>query len=195
MQSKLFFVAISFFILPATFSQGFHVGAKAGANINKIDGQSFTNRFTYGYHAGAFAEIKLSKKLSLQPEVLFNQINTDTSSTFGQLYNINSNKISSIKLNYISIPLLLNLNLSKKFALQAGPQYGILIDQNDNLLQNGKNAFKQGDFSMLAGIQIKFSSLRLYGRYAIGLTNINDIDNQDKWKNQSIQIGVGLSLF
>jgi hypothetical protein len=195
MKQKLLLTSIGFCTILTSFSQGFHLGAKAGANINKIEGQSFTGKFNYGYHAGAFAEIKLGKKFSLQPEVLFNQLNTDTSSKFSQLYNINADKISSIKLSYLSIPLLLNYNLSKSFSIQAGPQYGILIDQNSNLLQNGKNAFKQGDFSMLAGVQLKFSSIRIYGRYAIGLSNLNDIDERDKWKSQSIQIGVGLSLF
>jgi hypothetical protein len=28
----------------------------------------------------------------------------------------------------------------------------------------------------------------------VGLNNINDIDNRDKWKNQSIQLGVGFTL-
>jgi hypothetical protein len=98
-------------------------------------------------------------------------------------------------LSYLSIPVLLNYNLGSNFALQAGPQFGILLDQNRNLLQNGKDAFSKGDFSMLAGVQIKLSSLRIYGRYVIGLSNLNDIDNQDKWKSQSIQLGLGLTIF
>jgi hypothetical protein len=42
---------------------------------------------------------------------------------------------------------------------------------------------------------VKVSSLRIYGRYAVGLSNINNLDNQDQWKSQSIQVGLGLSLF
>ncbi len=175
-------------------AQGFHAGVKLGTNINKIKGQSFSEKFTYGYSAGAFAEIKLGKKLTLQPEVLFNQVNTDTSSQFSQLYKINAAKISNIKLSYLSIPLLLNYNISKIISLQAGPQFGILIDQNKDLLQNGKSAFKQGDFSLLGGVQVKLAGIRVYGRYAIGLNNINDIDNKDKWKNQSIQLGIGFAI-
>lgn len=175
-------------------AQWFHTGVKLGTNVNKLQGQSFSDKFTYGYSAGAFAEIKLSKKFMLQPEVLFNQINTDTSDKFSQLYKLSPSAISNIKLSYLSIPLLLNYKLSKIISVQAGPQYGILINQNENLLENGKKAFKQGDFSMLGGVQVKLASIRIYGRYAIGLNNLNDIDNRDKWKNQSIQLGVGFAI-
>jgi hypothetical protein len=28
----------------------------------------------------------------------------------------------------------------------------------------------------------------------VGLNNLNDIDNKDQWKNQSVQLGVGFTL-
>jgi hypothetical protein len=61
-------------------------------------------------------------------------------------------------------------------------------------LQNGKSAFKSGDFAMVAGAQVNLKMLRIYGRYNIGLQNINDIDQKDKWTNQQIQLGLGVRL-
>jgi hypothetical protein len=193
---KSFFLSaiLALFFFSFSNAQGFGVGLKVGTNINKMQGQSFKDQFTYGYSAGAYADIKLGGKWSIQPEVLFNQLNADTSDKFSDLYNINADKVSKIKLKYLSIPLLLNYNISKGISLQAGPQFGILMDQNKNILQNGQEAFKKGDFSLLGGLQIKLSSIRIYGRYAVGLNNINDIDNKDQWKNQSIQLGIGLTL-
>jgi len=189
---------LSLAIIVASFSvanaQSFHAGIKFGANVNKLSGQSFKDQFTYGYHAGIFTEIPLSKKWTLQPEVVFNELNNDTSNKFSQLYNLNASRVSNIKLSYLSIPLILNYNVTKMVSLQAGPQFGILLDQHKDLLQNGKVAFKQGDFSMVGGVQVKLSSLRVYARYVVGLNNINEINNQDKWKNQSIQLGIGLSI-
>ena len=78
--------------------------------------------------------------------------------------------------------------------LQAGPAFSVLMDQNKNFLQNGGDAFSKGDFSMIGGAQIKLSKLYLSGRYVVGLANINDIDDKDKWKSQAIQLSVGLSL-
>lgn len=182
--------------ITATQAQEFHLGVKGGANINQITGKAFNDQFTFGYHLGGFAEIGLSKKFSIQPEVLFNQISADTTDRFSAVYNnLLNGTVSSNKLNYLSVPILLNYKLSKAFVIQAGPQFGILMDQSKNFLQNGKEAFKSGDFALLAGVQIKLSSFRIYGRYAIGLQNINDIDNKDQWKSQGFQLGVGLAIF
>ena len=99
-----------------------------------------------------------------------------------------------MQLKYINIPILLSYKPNKFVALQAGPQFGILMESSKSIFQNGKDAFKKGDFSMLAGLQLNISKLRIYGRYAIGLNNLNDIDNQDKWKTQTIQLGLGLAF-
>ena len=160
--------------------------------MNKLTGKSFKEEFTFGYHIGAFATLGMGGKLSLQPEVLFNQVNQDTSSSFSSVYQFN--KINEVQLKYLSIPILLNYNMSNLFALQVGPQFGILIDQNKNMLQNGGDAFKKGDFSMVGGVQLKLTKLRVYGRYVVGLNDISNIGNKDQWKSQSIQLGLGLAL-
>lgn len=174
------------------FAQGFKIGIKGGADINKITGKSFKDQFSFGYHLGGFAEIGLTSRFGIQPEVLFSQVTADTSSSFSQIYQFNN--VSEIKLSYLKIPILLNYMPNKFVSLQAGPQYGILIDQNKNLLKNGADAFGSGQFSMLGGLQLNISKIRLYGRYAVGLNNINDIDDQEKWKNQTVQLGVGLTF-
>jgi Outer membrane protein beta-barrel domain len=196
MKTKLFLAAAFMIIASASFAQFIKVGIKAGANVGKIDGKSFDEQFKYGYHVGGFVEIKLSDKFKIQPELLWNQVNSDTSGDFRTLYKdaLNFNTLGNVKLGYISIPVLVSYSPIKYLSFQAGPQFGILIDKNQNLLQNGKQAFKAGDFSMLGGAQLNISSLRIYGRYNIGLANINDIDNKDKWKSQGFQVGVGVAL-
>lgn len=196
MKLKIVSLAILAISVLNVSAQSFHFGAKAGANIYKLKGQSFNDQFSFGYHLGGFAEIGIGKKWSIQPEVIFNQVNVDTTDKFNQIYkNFISTKTTQIKLSYLSIPILANYNISKFLSLQAGPQFGILIDQNKDLLVNGKDAFKKGDLSLLAGLQLKFAGFRVYGRYAIGLSNLNDIDNKDEWKSQSIQLGVGIAIF
>jgi Outer membrane protein beta-barrel domain len=192
MKSKLLLTAAITIISLSAFSQGFKIGAKGGATINKISGQTFKEKFTYGYHIGGFVTVKLSERFAVQPEVLFNQVNVDTSSKFSTIYEFN--KLSKVQLKYLSIPLLLNYNAGKILTLQAGPQFGILTNKSKSLVQNGKDAFKTGDFSMIGGVQLKLSSFRVYGRYVVGLNNLNDIDNKDQWKNQSVQLGVGFTL-
>lgn len=182
------------FCLSATnsFAQGFTFGIKGGTDINKLSGKSFRDEFSFGYHLGAFAEVGLTSRFGLQPEVLFSQITADTSSQFSEIYEFNN--VSKVKLSYLKIPLLLNYAPNKFVSLQAGPQFGILIDQTKNLMKNGADAFSKGDFSMLAGFQLNILKIRLYGRYGVGLNNINEIDDQEKWRNQTVQLGVGLAL-
>lgn len=184
------------FILTLTagtaYAQSFKFGIKGGADIKKLSGKSFDEQFSYGYHLGVFSEIGLSPKFSLQPELFFSQVNIDTSNHFSDIYNFK--KISKVELKYITIPILLNFKPNKYVSLQAGPQYGILMDKGNTVLQNGKNAFKDGNFSMIAGMQIYVARVRLYGRYAIGLSNLNDIDNQQNWKTQTVQLGLGFTF-
>ncbi|UEG49828.1 PorT family protein [Ferruginibacter lapsinanis] len=196
MKNNILITAILLCFVSFANAQSFHIGAKGGATLNKLTGKSFKDEFSFGYHAGGYAEIGIGKKFSIQPEVLFNQVNVDTTSQFNQLYkSLLSSNVSKIKLSYISIPILLNYKPVKFLTLQAGPQFGILRDQNKNFLQNGKAAFKDGDLSLLGGVQLSFAKIKMYGRYAVGLNNLNDIDNQDKWKSQSIQLGIGFNIF
>jgi hypothetical protein len=192
MKTKIIPIAIlCFFVSSSLFSQGLTFGIKAGANMGKITGHSFKDEYNLGYHAGAFLTIG-GKKWAIQPEVLFNQVNTDTATSFSQITGFNN--VSKIQLHYLSIPILINYNISNILALQFGPQFGILMDQNKSLTQNGKDAFKSGDFSVAAGLQLKLLKFRVYGRYIGGTTDVNNLSSNDTWKVSMIQLGVGLAL-
>ncbi len=174
------------------FAQGFQLGIKGGADIQKISGVSFNEEFAYGYHLGGFAQISINKKLSIQPELYYSAASMNKASNFDTLYTSVDPK--KIKFGYINIPILLNIKPGKKLAIQVGPQYGILSNTNLSVKANAENAFKKGDFSMLAGFQLYFNKIRVYGRYQIGLTNINDASSQEKWKSQTVHLGVGLRI-
>jgi hypothetical protein len=194
MKTKLVNLSVALLISQLVMAQ-FHLGVKAGANLTKVDGKSFKEQFEYGYAVGGFAEIKLSDKFSFNPEVLFNQYTSTLDSSYKSIYeNVIASDQSKVKLNYLTIPLILDYKFLGPVHLQAGPQFGILMNKDENFLQNGEDAFKKGDFSMAFGAQVKVAQFRFTGRYLIGLNNINDIDNQDKWKNQVIQLTVGIAL-
>jgi hypothetical protein len=69
-----------------------------------------------------------------------------------------------------------------------------LFDRSNSFGQNAQNAFKQGDFSMLGGVQLKAGIFRINGRYFIGLNDINDLTNDSRWKNQGFQLSVGMTI-
>lgn len=173
------------------WSQGFHLGAKAGANLAKIAGTPYSDQFRLGYQLGGYVAVDFTRGLGVQGEVLFNQSNTRVADNFGSVFqNISSDKK---KLNYLSIPVLLRINPGENFTIHLGPQYSILMNPDDNLLKNGQNAFKKGDLSGVAGVQFSLGFLQLYGRYTLGLSDIDNI--QDKGRSQQIQFGVGIGIF
>lgn len=194
MKTKLLSLFAALLIAQAMMAQ-FHIGMKAGANVTKVDGKSFTDQFRFGYHVGGFMEIRAGNKFVIQPEVLWSQYSTKLDSSYKNVYEDVFNGNANVKLNYLSIPLVVNYKLIGNFlALQAGPQFGILIDQSKTLLQNGGDAFRKGDLSMLAGLQLRVLSFRMNARYAIGLNNIGDLPDEDKWRSQGFQVSVGFAL-
>ncbi len=194
MKKSLVILLVAITASATSFAQ-FRIGPKLGANIGKIDGKGFDEQYKLGYHLGVFAEIPLGKKFGIQPEILWNQINSDTAENFSAVYeNLQNQDYKNPQLNYLSIPLLLSYKPSKFLSLQAGPQYGILLNNNKSFFENGKEAFKNGDFSLLMGAQLNILSVKVYGRYMIGLSDIGDISDQNKWKTTGFQLGVGIGL-
>lgn len=188
-------ICVSFILITTSVSaQGIKLAFHAGANMGKLDGRSFKDAYQLGYHLGVSPEIMFSSKWGIQPAVLFSQTNTTTSSDFNDIYKISLNELGDVQLKYLSIPLLLSYRPVSFFSLQAGPQFSILMNNQNTFLENSGNAFSKGDLSLVGGAQIQILKFRIYGRYGIGLYNINDIDNRDNWRSQTMQLGVGLTL-
>lgn len=193
MKNRISLLIVLIFVLPALVTaQSFKLGFRAGATLNKISGVSFTDEFKFGYHVGAAAEAMWSKHWGIQPEVYLTQSNSQTATRFDQLYqSINPTQLKDVKLNYLSIPVLLNWRPLPFISFQSGPQFSILMSKDANLLQNGTSAFKSGNVSLLGGVQVNIIKMRFYGRYGIGLSNINNINVADRWESRTLQIGAG----
>lgn len=192
MYKKITFFALFVMCSNFVFAQGFELGIKGGTDVQKISGISFNEEFAYGYHFGAYTEIKLSKTFSIQPEFYYSAATMNKGNSFDTLYTSIDPK--KIKFGYLNIPLLVNIKLSDKVKLQVGPRYGILSSTNLTVKANAEKALKMGDFSFVSGIQLQFSKIRVYARYQIGLTDINELPNKEQWKNQSIHLGIGLKI-
>lgn len=183
-------------ITAAAQAQRLDFGGKIGANLTKIDGVKFSDAYDLNYQLGFFGEIDFTKNIGIQPEILFSQTTSHVDSGFNSVYQDAAGSLlkRDVKLNYLNIPVLLRINAGSLLTFHVGPQFSVLVNDNENLLENSKNAFKKGDFSAVVGAQINISKLRIYGRYNIGLANISDADNPNKWKNQQLQLGVGIKL-
>lgn len=177
----------------------FRIGAKGGVNINKISGKSYKEGFNFNFQAGIFLQFNFSNRFGLQPEVNFvqssSEFSNDPNDIYYDLFLGGSQKKS--KLNFLEIPLLLNINVgqSKRVKLQIGPAYGGLLKQTvDSLKSNASNIYKNGEWAAIGGLFIQLPFVNLGARYKMGLTELNAIDNQQKWRSQSIQVFVGITF-
>lgn len=173
-------------------------GVKGGVNLNKVQGKSFKQGFNYNFQAGAFLQINFSRRFGLQPEVNFVQTTAEFSSDGTDIYDdlFLDGQQKKSKLSYLEVPLLLNYNLgpSRRVKLQAGPSYGGLLKQTTDSLKAGAKIYKNGEWSAIGGLWIQLPLINLGARYKLGLSNVNAIDDRQTWKNQAIQIFIGLTF-
>jgi opacity protein-like surface antigen len=195
MKRSAFVLSLSLvFAVIQTQAQGFHLGIKAGANLFKIDGESFSQEFNFGYSVGAFSEINFTSHWGIQPELMFNQTNYRTGDRFSSIYPDGVNDVKG-KLNYLSIPVLLSFRPISFISLLAGPQFGIVLNQDEHLVNNAQTAFKQGDVSLVGGAQLNLLKFIVGARYVLGLSNVNNLDDGVSWKNQGWQVYAGFRIF
>ena len=75
--------------------------------------------------------------------------------------------------------------------LVAGPQFSILIKKIIPCFRIASLPLKMAILPWFAGAQINLKMLRIYGRYNIGMQNINDIDQKTSGPSAD-SVGVGI---
>jgi len=193
-EFRLFVITVFVFSVSGIHAQGLHLGLKAGANVAQLSGRAFNDGFQWGFSAGAFAEVNLTSKWGVQPELLFSQNQTQTANGFEEIIPQGYNNLK-VTLNYLSIPILLSYKPIPVLSLQIGPQFGILMNPGVTVANSTANAFKSGDFAMVGGAQVNLGPVKAGVRYVYGLTNLNNVNNADSWKTQNFQIYMGLRIF
>lgn len=197
MSRKLLTAVTCLLLLSGSLAaQGFHYGLKADLNFSKISGNGLKQNFNPGFDAGVFTEYDLTAKWGLQPELLFNMLNGKRGDDFLTYYVTagNTKANTPVRLGYLSLPVLLRYNINDVLTVNAGPQYSLLLFTDENLIRNNKAAFKKSNFGVAAGLTVNVDQMRFYGRYVLGLSDVNDIDGRYKWNTQQIQIGLGVTI-
>jgi Outer membrane protein beta-barrel domain len=177
----------------------FRIGAKAGVNVNKIDGKSYNDGFNYNFQAGVFTQFNFSKRFGIQPEVNFVQTSSEFNDDANIIYDdlVGGGTQHKATLDYLEIPVLLNINVgpTKRVKLQIGPAYGGLLKQTTDSLRNGvQSLYKNGEWSAIGGLWIQLPFINLSARYKLGLTDISNLSTNQSWKNQAIQVSVGVTF-
>lgn len=188
MKKLLLVAAIAAFGFTAN-AQDVTFGAKAGLNLSSISGDE-TNGYDSrtAFHIGGVAEISISEKFSVQPELLYSAQGFKESFEGVDIdYN----------LDYINLPIMAKYYVAEGFSLEGGPQVGFLMSAKakaEGADEDLKDFVKGIDFGLNFGLGYKMESgLNFGARYNLGLSNINDGEGSDEFKNQNsvIQLSVG----
>ena len=144
------------------------------SNFLSDDDEATDENILYGFNAGVYATLPISDFVAIQPEVLF--------TTRGSKLEYNSDIASGdakFKLNYIEVPLLVRVNITKNFNLQAGGYASYLVsskltgdgaaDFDEDIDTDDLNKFDAG---IVAGVGVDFSPISMGDRYHSGLTTI-----------------------
>jgi len=193
MKKSILFMAA--FVLSTTFAAAqeyVYFGIKGGVNFSTFSGDGFSDfndeSARTAYHLGLLAEVPVSDRFSVQPEVLYSAQGFD-------IIRREDNADIKHQLDYVNIPVLAKFYLTDGFSLEAGPQLGFIVndqigdgDNDVNFYDDDRNDL---DVSLGLGPSYKFNNFFLYGRYNAGLTDIYDRQGADA-KNSVVQAGVGL---
>ena len=181
------FIIIVFTVLltTTTFGQGIDLGIKAGATFANLTGATDASTKT-GFVGGAFLTIKFSDKIAIQGDLLYSQQGAKL-------------ELDDINLNYINFPIVLKYYIIKRINIQAGPQFGTVV--NDNLGEVfGPNDINSFDITGIVGIGIDLPlNLRITGRYGFGLSEFSFIEfegdtKETNSKNSVFSLTAGFSF-
>lgn len=213
MNSKFILVALLLTtLLTKLYAQEMKWGVKAGYNMSTFKSDIDGEKYLPGYHFGATLEIKVSEKLSAQPELFYSlegaKLKIEEFLDVNNGFSIDS----KLKLGYIQLPIMLKYYAFDKFSVELGPQIGYLItaknDYTSTIALNGitatesdtedvKSDFKSINLALKFGLGYELKNKMFFqARYTYGASDINKNSDDEKAintkaTNQGLQFSVG----
>lgn len=175
-------------------------GPKVGLNISNLNGNDdFKTDSRASFFVGGMAELMLSDKFALQPELLYSSqgAKAEGEGALGEA-------VYTTKLDYLNIPVMAKYFVIDNLALEFGPQVGFLTSATRSLEASAgvvsvsanevdiKDDVNSIDFGLNLGASYTLDfGLNIGARYNLGLTDIAKDNDGDAIKNGVFQISVG----
>jgi len=184
MIKKLWIVCVAFAFAGTLNAQDVKIGLKLGMNIASVNGSNANNLDSRtGFIVGATAEVPLTEKFSIQPELLYSAQGAQLRDNF------------KYDLNYVLLPIMAKYYIANGFTVEAGPQFSFLIkDQlvpTDEYSGASKENTDAENFDLAANVGLGYqfnSGIFFQTRYNLGLIAISE--NPDI-KNGVFQMTLG----
>jgi len=163
---------ILFLLLPVFSSAQLGIGVKAGLNFaNVTDPGGINASSRSGYMIGGYISPKPKKLFGFRSEIMLSRQGYDFKT---------NNNTGTVDLDYLLLPQLVTLNITKRFEIHAGGQLAFLLNANADSSNNNGNSgsildyFNRFDYGIVGGVQVSpFSGLFIGARINIGLKDIN----------------------
>lgn len=161
-------------------------GIKSGLNFanltNDIEGD-----MKLSFYAGAFANVPVASRFSVQPELVFSRQGTRFDDPGDDI---------KWRLNYLNVPILGQYNDPSGFYAEMGPQFGFLLHakvKDDGDVRSANSSFKSFDLSWGFGAGFNFTQQAGIGlRWNLGLTDV--WDHPGTANNSVLQVGATYRL-
>lgn len=198
---KKLFLTAAIAVSAMSFAQKF--GAKAGMNLSTISDDGYDDtKSKVGYYAGVFINMPISETFSIQPEVLYNNLGSETKgSVIGNAYS------QKLNLNYISVPVMFQFKATPQFYLEAGPEFGFLVAADSKTTWNSASSTSElnkddfNNFNLGVGLGLGFDITENVGvnaRYVAGFSDVtkpsSDPSTNANNKNNTFQVGLDFSF-
>lgn len=180
---------------------------RQGYELQGLIVDASTSKALAGLDGAFFIKIKFPSRFAIQPEAHYNmsgyksylKINNTTASDW-KTYESNVEE----RINYVSVPIMLQYHFSEDFFVEVGPQFDNLISVKRKTTEttDGEEvstanapavAYKDSGFGIDfgAGYQIPGLPVGVFARYCLGLSNALDTKEDGKSKqNRTAQVGV-----
>ena len=165
---KFWLSIVAIFIVGFVTAQEINFGVKGGFNTSKLKGFPGGTSAMSGFHAGAFAEIKLLNTIALQPELIYSRQGSEID---GQ---------DDLKMDYIQIPVMGKFYFLNIVYIEGGPQVGFLTNAKLGD-EDFKDFFTSTDVALGLGAGVNLlDKLRAGIRFNFGLSDISEDSNNVK---------------
>lgn len=148
---KLVLLLLTFFITAYTHAQT-RAGIKGGLNWTDVNSSlpNITNKARADFYVGGFSESSINKKFLFRPELVYSNKGFVTYAS----------EKSTVRLHYLTIPVLAGFRLTKNFSVFAGPEFGYLLSATSKAesikfnITNSFDRFEKG-FALGVAFQLK----------------------------------------
>lgn len=186
--SAIFIILLIFLFRPTFSQQAFlpenklQVGIKGGLNLAHLYLDRFNDRSSrQGIQAGIYSKIPIGTFFSFQPELLFSPKGVRIERA-GPL----SLPGGMIRLDYIELPVMLNLDLGSIVDVYGGFYTARLVGEQVTYPFSRNENFRNQDYGFLAGFSFEFNPVVIGMRYSQGFIPVAQNENAERLTGQAV---------